>query len=63
MSNAKSVPSCFVLIVVPVKRLHAVNTAERYLLLGRLEVNRVHFGPPYLTINFTNLKFVFRECK
>jgi len=61
--NVKSVASCFVLIVVPVKRLHAVNIAERYLLLGCLEINKVHFGPPYLLINFTDLKFVFRECK
>jgi len=44
-------PVCFVLSVVPVKRLHAVNTEESYPMLGRLEVNKVHFGPPYLIIN------------
>jgi len=40
MNHVQNVVSCFVLSVVPVKRLHAVNTAERYPMLGRLEVNK-----------------------
>jgi hypothetical protein len=46
-----NVASCFVLSVVPVERLHGVNTTERYPMLGRLEVDKVRFGPPYLIIN------------